>query len=54
MERELHVLTERVAEVLEELGEGATEVALQRLIPLKHSLSAFEVQVCCLAAQNSC
>eukprot|EP00035_Acanthoeca_spectabilis_P007602 m.139027 g.139027 ORF g.139027 m.139027 type:complete len:604 (+) comp14008_c0_seq6:1763-3574(+) len=45
LDDELQVLTARVHEVLEELAVSATDEALQQLVPIKHSLAAFSVQV---------
>eukprot|EP00037_Helgoeca_nana_P027614 m.317025 g.317025 ORF g.317025 m.317025 type:complete len:591 (+) comp27554_c0_seq1:336-2108(+) len=45
LDYELQVLTARVHEVLEELAVSATDEALQQLVPIKHSLAAFSVQV---------
>eukprot|EP00038_Savillea_parva_P031542 m.87692 g.87692 ORF g.87692 m.87692 type:complete len:579 (+) comp9720_c0_seq2:301-2037(+) len=45
LDYELQVLKARVDEVLNELAASATDEALQQLVPIKHSLSAFSTQV---------
>jgi len=45
LDYELQVLTNRVQEILEELAASPTTGTLQQLVPIKHSLAAFETQV---------